>query len=1256
MHGAGDDEGAAAIRVVHGEPVPLNCGGNCSNYVGEYQIFLSDGHWNLGDADRYATYRIEVVSFPFTPPTGPPDTVLRPMVMPDLLSYGYTDEGYGCTGWAWNSTDPYLPEPTRTLMREVRGDFTGSEGGGSAWMSDYQVLASDQMIAGGAPSACGDLGRRSVLPHTVLKHTVYLHDDGGVALDSVSWVYDHTRGRMRYYPFIDGPTNAKQYYDLCFRPFVRTDSAGHTYEATSNASWSGVAGGGTANYFPVPLNWEDLWQLYPTDLSEPFDSVSPADGPPPYALLEAPLLASNGSCYAGHAVDSVSGQMAELWGGAPWNEVPHTYVIDKPIDLRLINAQEKVIYNPSDVTIAMDSAYQGTPLVFPGGTTFRTVHGTHPSRADVEAVDPLGLLHPQLVPVPSTLGDSVSFYRIADGNTLVIEPCVTIMDAVIVVEAGGTLYYDDPVVDGNFTVVNQGGTVLPLSAVAPDKPCRMACLDDGHMEVKDVVVDSTTTWTVSTLPGDADADGSLKIGGTLHVRPGATLTIASGVELAFGPQGKVVVERDARLIADGVTFTNACWTMWHGVEVWGTKDASQSLNSGNQGYFRADNCVFEHAREAVRVYRSNDPTGEWEYNGGVVHLYTSVFRNNGRGVRIRHTRNRPPGGGADLRNQCSIQQCSFLSEGPLIEADLDHGQAEAGATPEHISLEGVFNVVVAHNQFSTVWPGTAPPPHRRGTGVFAYEASVVCHTNEFTGLSEGVWLEGAAAMTAHRIAYNAFADCIHSILMVGETYPAKILANTIVVPPSPEHGYADDDVNVGYDHPVGIYTLMSRDMHIEGNSIRATALDSSATRLSYGMVINRSNVNGSDPATSLAHMNSISGVHVAVQCEGRNKGVGAAGLMLECNTFGETSDVLRHDIVVVSNWISGDSLNFGLLRDQGSCWDGELQAGNSFSLMDADTATKDHLYFDDNTLADNPGFIYSDHGSVLPTEENIPVIMQCFLNNPRTCEPRLLATKGDLVERRNAYLLQIADTQEELEHEEDSLTIVALEHHLALLRAVLRSTENMLIHHMLEHETLDSLLEVLEEGAELQRWVPYYLAMGDLAAADSVIQLLVDAEGGDPSLTTQLYQLRLSVLVGLSQEDPAYVTWLRELIEADPYGAMAPKTLLRHLTREPYMRCPWKLNDDLPGIRSMEPIPSNTTALLDLTVYPNPTNRTFKVTLPADLQIRSARLRSIDGRLIPIAINGTELDPGIVAPGVYVVELGLSIGSVDQSRIIIRAP
>lgn len=208
---------------------------------------------------------------------------------------------------------------------------------------------------------------------------------------------------------------------------------------------------------------------------------------------------------------------------------------------------------------------------------------------------------------------------------------------------------------------------------------------------------------------------------------------------------------------------------------------------------------------------------------------------------------------------------------------------------------------------------------------------------------------------------------------------------------------------------------------------------------------------------------------------------------------------------------------------------------------------------------------------------------------------------------------------------------------------------------VLEHETLDSLLEVLEEGAELQRWVPYYLALGDLAAADSVIQLLLDAEGGDPSLTTQLYQLRLSVLLGLNQQDPAYVTWLRELIEADPYGAMAPKALLRHVTREPYMRCPWKLNDDLPGIRSMEAVqqPGARTAL---TLYPNPTAGTFGVMHEDGTVIRSIRMYSTEGRELRLNHNKGHYDPGPAQPGLYLLVVEQADGHFEQLRLILTAP
>jgi hypothetical protein len=203
---------------------------------------------------------------------------------------------------------------------------------------------------------------------------------------------------------------------------------------------------------------------------------------------------------------------------------------------------------------------------------------------------------------------------------------------------------------------------------------------------------------------------------------------------------------------------------------------------------------------------------------------------------------------------------------------------------------------------------------------------------------------------------------------------------------------------------------------------------------------------------------------------------------------------------------------------------------------------------------------------------------------------------------------------------------------------------------------MDSLLEVLSTSEEDHHcWVPYYLALGDLAAADSVIQWLLAEEGGNPSLTTQLYQLRLSVMAGLNQQDPAYVTWLRELIEADPYGAMAPKALLRHVTREPYMRCPWKLDDDLPGIRSMEAVqqPGARTAL---TLYPNPTAGTFGVMHEDGTVIRSIRMYSTEGRELRLNHNKGHYDPGPAQPGLYLLVVEQADGHFEQLRLILTAP
>ncbi|HQW86975.1 MAG TPA: T9SS type A sorting domain-containing protein [Flavobacteriales bacterium] len=149
--------------------------------------------------------------------------------------------------------------------------------------------------------------------------------------------------------------------------------------------------------------------------------------------------------------------------------------------------------------------------------------------------------------------------------------------------------------------------------------------------------------------------------------------------------------------------------------------------------------------------------------------------------------------------------------------------------------------------------------------------------------------------------------------------------------------------------------------------------------------------------------------------------------------------------------------------------------------------------------------------------------------------------------------------------------------------------------------------------------------------------------------------LSMSILSGLSQQDPAYVTWLRELIAADPHGAMGPKALLRHVTREPYMRCPWKMNDDLPGIRSMEVRPEEEDGTR-CRLYPNPTNGTFQVLVPDGALIQAIRMYSVEGCEQHLTSTGRVYQPGTATPGVYLVVIEHSDGHVEQLRLILSSP
>jgi len=156
----------------------------------------------------------------------------------------------------------------------------------------------------------------------------------------------------------------------------------------------------------------------------------------------------------------------------------------------------------------------------------------------------------------------------------------------------------------------------------------------------------------------------------------------------------------------------------------------------------------------------------------------------------------------------------------------------------------------------------------------------------------------------------------------------------------------------------------------------------------------------------------------------------------------------------------------------------------------------------------------------------------------------------------------------------------------------------------------------------------------------------------DPDNHTQLLQLRASIKGGLLSTDSAYQAALHDLIAADPAGAMSPKALLNYIAHEPYIRAPWKINDDLPGIRSAESNPPVRQSSIRL--WPNPAQRTVWVELPGDLGLANAYLQHMDGRCSEVSIIGKTMELPLGAAGTYFLHLTLSNGEQFHHKLSVQ--
>lgn len=447
---------------------------NSGMYSGEYEVYAGDLFWFTDfSSNFFITYDIETVGFPFMmncfdSPTLPPcancSTTTRVLQMPDV-SHSYSSDKWGA----------YLYRKTPIGLIDASTGFGQFSGG---W---HQTLVSRLFTSLSAPTPSSF---RAFLPHSAHKINLYLHDGsclGTPVISTLSFVYDNTRGRMRYYPFYSDNCpqgGSADLHDVILRPslVVNTDNVNTTAEmyyddSESNASWTEVTDG-TINYYQFnEINNSGCTGLALPLYGDPFKTGTFFNFPfpSPASLFICYLCNNTGTTLAGYQ-DPVLPTLPLQYINQNQNFsiTKHTYTIDQYIDLNIMNTGDKTIYNPSEVIVTTDD------LFFPDEFVFKTIRGTFPTAAQVNADNiPENTGSPslytdfRLVPVTTDLttenpNDATNFplssqattkhlyasryYLDNTGNTntkLTIGNCVGLFDAAFDVKQGATMIFND---------------------------------------------------------------------------------------------------------------------------------------------------------------------------------------------------------------------------------------------------------------------------------------------------------------------------------------------------------------------------------------------------------------------------------------------------------------------------------------------------------------------------------------------------------------------------------------------------------------------------------------------------------------------------------------------------------------------------------------------------------------------------------------------------------------------------------------------
>ena len=889
-------------------------------YTGEDQICDCDA-----PPGTYCdSYSIEAVSFPFIPKCtlniGTPQEVAicsssnhtqRPLILADnydIMNHKWTEQGFD-------------------IYNKYNAPYNGI-------MSDPSTLISTRFKDG---YYGGSFIYQPNFPHSVLKHKVFYADNStGKVVDSSVFIFDHTRGIMKTYPF-------------------------------------------TPNNFPIG------GVTYTHDITMNIKNNDCPTSTPYLNPLKAILGNEFGTSLAGYNYQTNIHEP---------NAPMHNYIIDKPIDLTIINSSEKIIYNPSEVDIDLN----GT-LTFPSGYTFKTVYGLYPTHAEVANADPNNLYaKPEDVPVISSYS---STYYVKSGSTLRIEPCVSLYDVEIIVETGGVVEYDENQIYGNGIITSNGGSIINNYVFPSTYDCFQECYDINAYDIDDYNVSSNETWSSDT-----------SVAHTLTIESGNTLTINNGAKIEFGAWGKIIVERNASLVLEGCTLTNFCDNMWEGIDVWGDESLSQHSMNGVpsvQGKVIIRNSLIENSRTAISTGKKDtDGNQVAGFHGGIVQVENTTFRNNKRAVEFLKYQNINPYHPTILRNNISyFTSCVFETTDKLID---DNTVPEA-----FVTMWGVDGIRFLDCEFINRVPSLFNFEDR-GAGIYTIDAGFIvggcmqqlqygipCTNvgwNTFENLAEGIWASSTNGSEFVRIQQNHFINNRHAVIMEG-MHNSMINRNNFNIP-DPSHigyfginnwpAYMTIEIN-DYDIPLGIYMRESTFFQIDENNFSGNQINNVIppnSHASIGIIINNSAkytyYTNNFPYVSygygLAYNNTFQNTDIGLQAENDNIGQNnnimnnndpiSEGLKFDCNNF----DLLNYSV-----YVTGTPGQTGLLRNQGYCNPNnilEKPAANIFSPNNSDN----HIYSHHNYFFNY--YAYDDRMPIVNTNinNNIAVVYSCGLNAP----------------------------------------------------------------------------------------------------------------------------------------------------------------------------------------------------------------------------------------------------------------------------------